>query len=544
MRALARSALVALLFAAAAASSSLERARPTSSPAAATCSLDPRLGALVGTARPVETVDNPYDASLARRLAVPPPAEPTSSPSPLALFDRSSALSPPATASSRAAWSLPTAAGVPEADERVLGSDDEAGWAAARSAATASSRRAVRSATSSGEGPGEVDAGERARERRWEGRETSTSTVWVTASEEVPDAVTIYTTYGESPAVDGGVITETVYKGASTLTVPGPSYLTITFYPTTTTYATSHTTIPTTTKTKTQSPTQAAASSRPTTCAPGDADEKQSTGLKPTHDQSITLYVIAISGSASLQPSRRPTDAYRCSIVGIGIGWNLFLLRDLLYPFKVLTVAVHEMGHVLVTICLGGHIGLFCIDPKVGGLTRQALGDDRELPLPLAALPPGYVMNILVGGLLTFCGFNTLASKIASFLLGLCWIGIFLRVEMVAKLMTLLAVGLMIGLWFVDHAWGLRWYILFVGVMQSFYVLWDVADDAFFAKQNPSCPYLHWESQPALSPAVWTLIWLVASFLFFVGFVLAALTTWKQSPHAMYCQAQTFLPTR
>lgn len=43
----------------------------------------------------------------------------------------------------------------------------------------------------------------------------------------MPDAVTIYTTYGESPAVDGGVITETVYKGASTLTVPGPSYLTI-----------------------------------------------------------------------------------------------------------------------------------------------------------------------------------------------------------------------------------------------------------------------------------------------------------------------------
>jgi len=72
--------------------------------------------------------------------------------------------------------------------------------------------------------------------------------------------------------------------------------------------------------------------------------------------------------------------------------------------------------------------------------------------------------------------------------------------------------------------------------------LWDVADDAFFAKQNPSCPYLHWESQPALSPAIWTLIWLVTSFLLFVGFVLAAFATWKQSPHAMYCQAQTFLP--
>ncbi|GAA5900287.1 hypothetical protein JCM8208_005316 [Rhodotorula glutinis] len=527
-RALTVSALLALLLAVATASSSLERARPASALASPTCSLDTRRGALDGTSPLVEAVDNRDGASLAPPLAFPSPAEPTSSslPSPaLALDGRPTALPASPVASSTSTWAAPASAF--NVHEPVLGGDGEADEAAARAARSTSSTTGGAKSTSGGEGEGRVSSGERTRQRRWEGWETSTSTVWVTASEEVPDAVTIYTTYGESPAVDGGVITETVYKGASTLTVPGPSYLTITLYPTTTTYATSHTTIPTTTKTKTQSPSQAAASSTPTTCAPGDAEEKQSTGLKPTHDQSITLYVIAI-----------------CGIVGIGIGWNLFLLRDLLYPFKVLTVAVHEMGHVLVTICLGGHIGLFCIDPKVGGLTRQALGDDRELPLPLAALPPGYVMNILVGGLLTLCGFNTLASKIASFILGLCWIGIFLRVEMVAKLMTLLAVGLMIGLWFVDHAWGLRWYILFVGVMQSFYVLWDVADDAFFAKQNPSCPYLHWESQPALSPAVWTLIWLVASFLLFVGFVLAALATWKQSPHAMYCQAQTFLPTR
>ncbi|GAA5995251.1 M50 family metallopeptidase [Rhodotorula paludigena] len=360
---------------------------------------------------------------------------------------------------------------------------------------------------------------------RFPGWDTSTSTVWVTNTEEVPKEVTIYTTYGESPVVDGGTIVETVYRGASTLTVLGPSYLTLTFYPTTTTYSTSKTTIPTTTKTKTKTP---AAQSTQTVCRQGDADEKEFTGLKPTHDQSITLYVIAIYGS----------------LVGIAVGWNLFILRDLLYPFKVFTVAVHEMGHVLVTICMGGHIGVLVIDPKVGGLTRMAIKDARELPIPFAALPMGYLFSIIVGGVLTFCGFNTLASKIASFIVVICWIGVFLRVEVSAKIMTVLAVGLMVGLWFVDHAWGLRFYILFLGVMNSFYVLWDVADDAFFAKQNPSCPYLHWESMPALTPAIWTIIYVVLSFLFFIGFILAALAAWKQSPHAMYCQAQTFLPTR
>ncbi|BGP19655.1 hypothetical protein JCM10213v2_007751 [Rhodosporidiobolus nylandii] len=352
------------------------------------------------------------------------------------------------------------------------------------------------------------------KEKRWEGWETSTVTQYITNTDEVPTAITIYTTYGESPAVDGGTTTETIYKGADTVTVAGPSYLTLTFYPTTTTFSTSRTTIPTTTKTKTSTykPPSSA-----TVCASGDADKKEFTGLKPTHDQSITL--CAAPG-----------------IVGIAIGWNLFILRDLLYPFKVFTVAIHEVGHVLVTMCLGFRIGVLSIDPRVGGLTRMVVGENREHPIPFAALPPGYLFSIFIGGLLTFCGFNTLASKIASFIVGLCWIGVFLRVGVPAKIMTLLAVGLMVGLWFVGHAWGLRFYILFMGVMSSFYVLWDVADDAFFAKQHPCCPSLFFQAMPSLGPGLWTMIWFFISFLFFVGFVLAALATWKQSPHAMYCQ--------
>ncbi|GAA5879876.1 hypothetical protein JCM16303_004381 [Sporobolomyces ruberrimus] len=231
------------------------------------------------------------------------------------------------------------------------------------------------------------------------------------------------------------------------------------------------------------------------------------------------------------------------SIIGIAIGWNLFILRDLLYPFKVLTVAIHEMGHVFATIILGYRIGFFSIDPKLGGATQIYIGEDREHPLPFAALPAGYVFSIFIGGVLTFCGFNTLASKIASFIIGLCWIAVFLRVQVLAKLMTIGAAGLMVGLWFVDHAWPLRLYVLFCGVMISFYVLWDAADDAFFAKQYPCCPALFYQRFPSLNPGLWTLIWFLISFLFFIGFVLAGLATWKQSDHAMRCQADTFLPT-
>ena len=100
--------------------------------------------------------------------------------------------------------------------------------------------------------------------------------------------------------------------------------------------------------------------------------------------------------------------------------------------------------------------------------------DGPALPLPLAALPLAYLMNIFIGGLLTFCGFNTLASKIASFILAFCWIGVFMRSGGLGKGMTVLAAGLMVGLWFADGAWPLRFYVLFCGVMSSFYVIWDV----------------------------------------------------------------------
>ncbi|KAM0753661.1 hypothetical protein T439DRAFT_160328 [Meredithblackwellia eburnea MCA 4105] len=367
--------------------------------------------------------------------------------------------------------------------------------------------------------PGEIETDWRMLYRRWEGWQTATYTSFVTDTQDIPTAVTVYETYGESPGVDGGTTTITKYQGASTLTVQGPSYLTITIFPTSTTYHTVLVTTPTTTKTKTKTPT---AISTATMCAPGDASVKQTRGLTPTHDQSITLYVIAIY------------------IVGIGIAWNLIFIRDAIYPFKMLVCAIHETGHLLVCICFGAQVKTFCIDPVLGGLIELK----SELPLPVPALPMGYLFNIIIGGLLTYCGFNTLASKIASFIVGLAWLGLFMAASGITKGLTLAAAGLMVGLWWADHAWGLRFYILFIGVMSSFYVLWDVMDELLFTKQNPSCP-----SQHAVgfamegSEFIFTLAYFGVSFIFFVLFVLAALATWKETHHAMYCQALTFLPT-
>lgn len=308
----------------------------------------------------------------------------------------------------------------------------------------------------------------------------SPSPLILRSSSDVPDLITVTQTYGVTKT--SGTTTETIYYGTATIT---PSYTTVTVYPTTTEQDTKTTTVHTTTTTNT-SPTATSAKTgvhRP--CLPGDADEKEFTGLKPTHDQSITLYVIAIY------------------IVGIALGWNLIGLRVLLYPFKKLTVAIHETGHILGCMALSTGIGEYSISPIAGGIVYTKLDDasSREL-MPPAALPLGFVFSIVVGGLLTFAGFDTLASKIASFILGLFWLALILASGFsLDGLLCLCAAGLMVGLWWADHAWGLRWLVLFVGVMNSFYVVWDAADDAFFAKLNPCCSVLHFVTLEVWSPA-------------------------------------------
>lgn len=296
----------------------------------------------------------------------------------------------------------------------------------------------------------------------------------------MPDCITLTETYGVTKT--SGTTTQTIYYGTETIT---PSYVTVTVYPTTTEQATKTTTVHTATKTKTPATANSTKTGVHRTCEPGDADEKEFTGLKPTHDQSITLYVIAIY------------------LVGIALGWNLIGLRVVLYPFKKMTVAIHETGHLVGCIALSTGVGEYSFSPIAGGIVYTKVGDDQTHEfMPPAALPLGFVMSILIGGVLTFCGFDTLASKIASFIVGLVWLALIISSGFsLDGFLCLCATGLMIGLWWVDHAWGLRFYILFLGVMNSFYVLWDAADDAFFAKLNPCCATLHFVTLELFSPA-------------------------------------------
>jgi hypothetical protein len=77
-------------------------------------------------------------------------------------------------------------------------------------------------------------------------------------------------------------------------------------------------------------------------------------------------------------------------------------------------------------------------------------------------LPAGYLGSSIIGALLIFCGFNIVASKIASIVLGVCFLLTlwWARRDWLTILTIMLAVGLLIGCWFIAHAEALRFVVV------------------------------------------------------------------------------------
>jgi len=147
----------------------------------------------------------------------------------------------------------------------------------------------------------------------------------------------------------------------------------------------------------------------------------------------------------------------------------------MLYRRQMLVIAFHEFSHAFAAILTGGKVKSISLDPREGGVTHMQGGKS------FITLPAGYLGSSLIGALLTFCGFNIVASKVASmvlagaFLLTMWW-G---KRDWLTILTILLAVGLLVACWFIAHAVALRWVVLFIGVMSSLYSVWDIVSLVF-----------------------------------------------------------------
>ncbi|KAI7961153.1 hypothetical protein MJO28_001642 [Puccinia striiformis f. sp. tritici] len=230
-------------------------------------------------------------------------------------------------------------------------------------------------------------------------------------------------------------------------------------------------------------------------CGPDEANQKYPGILSLTRPtQTTTLLVMALY------------------LLVILVCWNLFLIRFLLFPLKLVIISWHELGHVIVSIFVGRTIEEVQIDPN--------------------------------GGLMVFCGFDTLASKIASIFIAMSLLGVmWWAISITSKILTVAALGVLVGFWFIDHAGMLRYYVLLMGVLSCWYVLFDVMDDFIFRKLNPCCPILFEQRWPRITAPQWTMIWILYSGINFTAWVLLAIAIWRQTPRGMFCQSQQFLPT-
>ncbi|KAL0567642.1 hypothetical protein V5O48_014350 [Marasmius crinis-equi] len=243
-------------------------------------------------------------------------------------------------------------------------------------------------------------------------------------------------------------------------------------------------------------------------------------GMAPNDDQIVVLYVIIAM-----------------AVVIFGF-WNVPGVRHCINPFKLFTIGAHELCHITAAILSGGRILRVSIDPHMGGAT---IVEGGRPPIILAS---GYLGSTLLGGLFILAGWDVLVAKVMSFVLG---VGLIIPLRLVRDkltiLLTILYEGLLIGFWFVDHGSALRWYCLFVGVMNVLFVVWDVADDRFFHKTNDSDATQFAILYPSIGPHIWATIWIFFELGVLAGFSVLGILVFKRTPEEMYAEAAKFLPT-
>jgi Peptidase M50B-like len=103
--------------------------------------------------------------------------------------------------------------------------------------------------------------------------------------------------------------------------------------------------------------------------------------------------------SSRIFSSRRPIGNWLWTAVAVSLvvsltPWAPFLL----YPFKLFTTWVHECGHALMTVLLGGRVTSITIDPDTSGLTQSLVPVGRVARGLVAS--SGYLGAAVVGCLL------------------------------------------------------------------------------------------------------------------------------------------------
>jgi hypothetical protein len=239
------------------------------------------------------------------------------------------------------------------------------------------------------------------------------------------------------------------------------------------------------------------------------------------HTQGITLGVIVVY------------------VVVIALLWNIPYVQWSLWPFKMLVIAFHEFGHAITACCTGGRVKSISLDPREGGVTHMVGG------ISAITLPAGYLGSSLIGALLIFCGFDIVASKIASIVLGVCFLLTlwWARKDWLTIGTILLTIGLLVACWFIAHAEPLKYVVLFIGVMSALYSVWDICDDLILRKVNTSDASVFAQKYGGSSQC-WGVIWSIISLVLMITGIVAGIAAFPESASQQEDDSKKVIPTR
>ncbi|XP_030952616.1 uncharacterized protein LOC115975782 [Quercus lobata] len=185
----------------------------------------------------------------------------------------------------------------------------------------------------------------------------------------------------------------------------------------------------------------------------------------------------------------------------------------LLTPFKLITVFLHEASHAVACILTCGRVEGIKVHANEGGVTQTRGG------IYWVILPAGYLGSSFWGMALILASTNILTARIAAG----CLILALLVVLFIAKNWTLrgLCIGFIIFLaiiWLLQEKTTvhiLRYAILFIGVMNSLFSVYDIYDDLISRRVNSSDAEKFAEVCPCPCNGVaWGVIWGMISFIF------------------------------
>ncbi|CAI5480519.1 unnamed protein product [Closterium sp. Yama58-4] len=199
-----------------------------------------------------------------------------------------------------------------------------------------------------------------------------------------------------------------------------------------------------------------------------------------------------------------------------------------LMPFKLISVYLHEIGHASACVMTGGKVEGIEVHMDEGGVTRTRGG------WQWCILPAGYLGSSFWGMVLVLCATNKWTTLVIAVILCITlFITLFL-----AKNNTLrfLCVGflLLFGLFFfleygiTQSVHPLNLAILFIGIMNCLFSIYDIYDDLISRRVNSSDAEVFAKTCPCpFNGVCWGVIWGVISLFLaaaavYLGLVILA----------------------